>query len=485
MKTKFLLSLCLMFINLMVQAQQGFSYKAVITNAGNTLNNAEVTIRFTILQNGITQVYQEQHATTTDENGIALANIGEGTPTSGIFTAINWGLAQSLKVEINSGSGYVDMGTTAFRFVPYAKIAAKVLDANDHDFYKTGTSVKATTNTEDIYHMGRIGVGSITYDSQLEVYTEDNLTALAVTNNTGSTSNNYGVQSIVMGNSIGNNIGTHNSISGLGSGIQYGVFNQVNSSGNGLHYGVRNMVYGEGAGIHRGTYNELFGTGAGQQIGSYQYIYNSNNANHYGVHNDLSGSGSGEHYGAYNNLSGTGNGTQHGSFQHITNEGNGEHYGVAAFLTGTGIGTKYGVFSHIPITAGGYHVAVYAKALKAGSYAAYLVGDTYMEGKLKTIQGGEADMKPYIYGNVNTNGAVSNGCSGGFSCSRQGTGFYRITFNSSPGSGSAYVLVGNILDSLAPKILTYSPSNDFVDVYTWNLSGTLVDSFFNFVVYKK
>lgn len=500
MKNKFFLSICLLLIGMIVHAQQGIGYKAVITNNGNVLSSQSVTLRFTILQGGTTAVYQEQQTTTTDVNGIVIANIGEGTPISGTFVGVNWGFTQSLKVEVNSGSGYVDMGTTAMRFVPYAKIAAKALDANDHDFYKTAGSNKATSNSDDIYHMGKVGIGTITYDAQLEVATSTNTTTLRTSNSANSSLENIGIQSQITNTGTGIGVGASTILSGSGSGIQYGAFNMNSNSGNGLHYGVRNMMYGTGSGIHNGTYNELFGTGTGDQIGSYQYIYNSNNATHYGISNLLAGSGSGDHfgiknvftgsgngatYGEYNVLSSTGTGFQFGSSQTIYASGNGDHYGFYSYLPGTGSGNKYGAYLTIPSTAGGYHMALYAKATKAGSWAGYFVGNTYFEGKLTSPVSGDADMKAYVYGNVNSNGSVSNGCSSGFTCSKPGVGTYRITFTTSMGNGSAYVVVGNILDSASPKVLTYSPSVDYVDIFTWNLSGTLVDAFFNFVVYKK
>ena len=501
MKSKLFLGFFLTIIGITLYAQQGISYKAVITNNGNILYNQYVFLRFTILQNGTTMVYQEEHINTvTDINGIVIANIGEGTSIFGVFAAINWSLPQSLKVEVNSGGGFVDMGTTVMRYVPYAKIAAKALDANDHDFYKTGTTHKATINADDIYHMGKVGIGSETYDAQLQVTAANNtLTALSAFNATFSASAKRGLQSLVSGTGSGANTGNYNELYGTGTGIQYGTLNWITNSGNGLHYGSRNSLLGTGSGIHRGTYNELFGTGTGEQIGAYQYIYNSNDATHYGVSNELTGSGSGEHfgiknalsgsgggtnYGEYNILTGSGTGSQFGSYQNISVSGGGSHYGVSTYLNGSGSGNKYGVYSLIPSTAGGYHMAVYANATKTGSYAGYFVGDLYLEGKFKSKVGGEADMRAYIYGNVNTNGAVSNGCSAGFSVAKQSTGTYRITFTTGL-SASAYVVVGNILDTSSPKILTYSPSDNYFDIFTWNISGTLADSFFNFVVYKK
>ena len=464
-------------------AQHGINYKAVLTDNGNLLQNQQVTLRFSILENGTSLIYEEIHTTTTDINGIVLANIGEGTVNLGTFITINWGNPQSLRVEVNSGGGYINMGTTQMKYVPYAKFATKALDANDHDFYKLGTSIKATSNSEDIYHMGKIGVGDIPFNAQLQVRATSSLYSINSSNTTNSNSNVVGIFSQLSGNGTGNRTSTENRLTGEASGIQYGTMNWIDNSGNNTHFGVRNSLFGSGSGLHKGTYNELFGTGSGEQVGSHQYIYNPNGAAHYGILNDLNGSGSGDHIGEYNNLYGSGNGYQYGNYNTISNSGNGSHYGVMVQMQGTGSGNKYGVYSIIPTTTGGYHIAVYAKAEKAGSYAGYFQGNVFTSGKLTTTASGDADMKAYLYGNVNPTGAVSNACSSGFSVAKQSTGTYRITFTT-PMSASAYVITGNVLSTL-PRILTYNPSNNYVDIYVWNIAGGLADEFFNFVIYKK
>ncbi len=114
----------------------GFNYKAIVTDAGSVLQNQSITVRFTILENGTTQIYQETHTTTTDDNGIIIVNIGEGDTTDN-FNAIDWSNSQFLKVEYNTGSGYVDMGTTEFKTVPKAKFAdyADTADYVNHTFW--------------------------------------------------------------------------------------------------------------------------------------------------------------------------------------------------------------------------------------------------------------------------------------------------------------------------------------------------------------
>ena len=114
----------LLFISVIGFAQNGINYKALIKDAsGNIISNTTIQIQFTIVQ-GVIDVYTETHSPTTDANGIVIVNIGEGTPITGLFTDVDWASDNHfLNVQIDTGSGLVDLGTTPFMYVPYAKHA--------------------------------------------------------------------------------------------------------------------------------------------------------------------------------------------------------------------------------------------------------------------------------------------------------------------------------------------------------------------------
>jgi hypothetical protein len=118
------------FFALVAQAQipQGFNYQAVARDAaGNVLPATNVTVRFTIHQGSATGTteYQEHHNTTTNAFGLFTLVVGSGTLDIGAFTAINWANGNKyLQVEIDLGSGYLDMGTAQLMSVPYALYAA-------------------------------------------------------------------------------------------------------------------------------------------------------------------------------------------------------------------------------------------------------------------------------------------------------------------------------------------------------------------------
>lgn len=145
-----------MLITLSVTAQQGINYKALIKDgSGNVIANDLIVVQFTILQ-GVaeTNVYQETFTPTTDANGIVILNIGEGTIVSGVFSDIDWGSdTHALKVEINTGGGLIDMGTTQFKTVPYA------LSSADNQWFKTGNDIE-NTNTGKVAVNGSLEVGT-------------------------------------------------------------------------------------------------------------------------------------------------------------------------------------------------------------------------------------------------------------------------------------------------------------------------------------
>jgi len=95
---------------------KGINYKAKLAdNTGTSLANQNVTVQFSIYEGnmGANLVYQEEHTTTTDVNGIIILNIGEGANLQGDFTFINWGFdTHFLKTEVDTGSGFVEIGNT-------------------------------------------------------------------------------------------------------------------------------------------------------------------------------------------------------------------------------------------------------------------------------------------------------------------------------------------------------------------------------------
>ncbi|TVR79708.1 MAG: hypothetical protein EA412_06005 [Chitinophagaceae bacterium] len=121
--------------HLEAQTPQGINYQAVARDAdGNPITNSNIDVQFSLLSgsaNG-TLVWEETHSANSNSLGLFNLVIGDGTNTGGSaasFSDIDWsGDDHFLKVEVDFGSGFTEMGTTQFMSVPYALSAQSVVD---------------------------------------------------------------------------------------------------------------------------------------------------------------------------------------------------------------------------------------------------------------------------------------------------------------------------------------------------------------------
>ena len=127
MKKLFTLLALVITLITFAQAPQGFNYQATVRNsAGTLIVNQNVNFKFNIMLNSATSlpIFSETHLAPTDDLGQVNLVVGQGTATTGTFSTINWGTGNYyLGIELNTGSGYVAMGTTQLLSVPYALYA--------------------------------------------------------------------------------------------------------------------------------------------------------------------------------------------------------------------------------------------------------------------------------------------------------------------------------------------------------------------------
>lgn len=107
-----------------------FKYQAVVKDdVGLLMVSKSVSFRFDIISNTIeeyggTKVYSETHQTTTNSAGVADLNIGAGIPTLGTFAGIDWSKGTYfVKISIDRGKGYVNIGEQQLLNAPYVKLA--------------------------------------------------------------------------------------------------------------------------------------------------------------------------------------------------------------------------------------------------------------------------------------------------------------------------------------------------------------------------
>ncbi|MCF8358942.1 MAG: hypothetical protein K9H26_09305 [Prolixibacteraceae bacterium] len=130
---KFAFFILLLLVNTCVfsfaQAPQKVSYQTVIRDAsGELVRSQPVGMQISILQGSAsgTAVYVETHTSTTNINGLASVEVGNGTPVSGNFSDIDWSESPYfLKVETDptGGMSYSITGTTEILSIPYALYA--------------------------------------------------------------------------------------------------------------------------------------------------------------------------------------------------------------------------------------------------------------------------------------------------------------------------------------------------------------------------
>jgi len=111
-------------LSLKAQAPQGFNYQATVRNAsGDLVVNQNVSFSFDIIQGSQTAdpTYSEDHTLLTDDLGQVSLVIGQGTPTTSVFSEIDWSIGNYyLAIELDTGNGFEPMGTSQLLSVPYA-----------------------------------------------------------------------------------------------------------------------------------------------------------------------------------------------------------------------------------------------------------------------------------------------------------------------------------------------------------------------------
>jgi len=404
---------------------QGFSYKAVISDNGTVLQNQAVQVQFSILLNGSLN-YQETHSTTTDANGIIILTIGEGTPVHNQFYGIPWQDQHSLKVEIDTGNGYVDFGTTDFKAVPYAKYA-------DHgDWPKLlGQLSNAKSDILSLY------LGEESGSSEID----SNLSNTAV-GHFALRYNQTGQGNIALGTSALLFHETGNSNTAIG---ESSLSNNVS--------GVRNTALGFWAGQNNtGDRNIFLGYLAGHnETGSDKlYIENSDSATPL-----IGGDFNADEVTINGSLAIADEVTIYGT---LNVSGN-----VLADVTGNLTGDATGNLT----------------GNVTGNVTGNIIGN--VDGNITATHSGDADMKAYLFGSIALDGVTfATSSSDGFTSSKVGTGHYKITSSNL----NVYTATTTMRYGYIGFITIEKYSGEF-HVKTYNTDGVAEDRGFDFIVFKR
>lgn len=175
-KYKFLIKyLCiLLFASYLnnASAQTGLNFQGVARTTNNVIiASQDITLKLSILQGTATGIpeYIEIRKVKTNAQGLFTAVIGDAETfiTLGNFADIDWKLSPKfLKIEIDpfAGNNFINMGTTQFQYVAYAKFANSVnaenisgivpvarggTGANSLTAFKTSLALDKVNNTAD------------------------------------------------------------------------------------------------------------------------------------------------------------------------------------------------------------------------------------------------------------------------------------------------------------------------------------------------
>jgi hypothetical protein len=102
----------------------GISYQAVARSSqGTALANTVVQVRFTLITDSLSGniEYVETHSLSTNSLGLFTTAFGTGTAVTGTWGGINWTHSNKyLKVELDTGNGFSDLGTQQLLSSPFA-----------------------------------------------------------------------------------------------------------------------------------------------------------------------------------------------------------------------------------------------------------------------------------------------------------------------------------------------------------------------------
>lgn len=178
------------------QAPKAFNYQAVIRDgSGNLITSGLIELKFTIRTGTSTGTVQYQETISVAPNQFGLVNhaVGTGVVVTGTMAGVTWSSGDKfLQVEVNTGSGLVDLGTQQLVSVPYA------ISSGDNQWTATGTDIK-NNNT------GNVGIGTSAAPNQkLDVNGGINVTGGIIQRggNPITTTSDLGLYSRISGQSV-------------------------------------------------------------------------------------------------------------------------------------------------------------------------------------------------------------------------------------------------------------------------------------------
>ena len=89
----------------------------------------------------VSPVYEEEHIVNTPSDGVINFSVGGGTVVNGSISDIDWSQSVFMKEELDTGSGYQDMGTKQLTTVPTQSMHLSMLERMYQICYASQTSL--------------------------------------------------------------------------------------------------------------------------------------------------------------------------------------------------------------------------------------------------------------------------------------------------------------------------------------------------------
>ena len=147
MKKLILFLILIQSVIALAQPPQKMAYQSVVRNANNQIiADQNIGVKISIVEGSLTgtTVYSETHTTSTNANGLFTLEAGGGNPTTGAFSAINWGNGSHYiksEIDVTGGVNYNLSGTMELLSVPYALYAAKTGNTIAQNYTSDGTFI--------------------------------------------------------------------------------------------------------------------------------------------------------------------------------------------------------------------------------------------------------------------------------------------------------------------------------------------------------
>lgn len=188
-----LFALSLIISSLTAQVPQGINYQAVARDLqGNAIQDQDLTVKVTIYSDDEVE-WSENHNVSTNAQGLFSLVIGDpevaGSGSAASFDLIDWGSGmKELGIEVDDGSGFVDLGRSQFQSVPFALHAVNSSSGGEGSWSSSSDTISSfnfvgigTSNTDGT-SLAVQGLNNEPETPLFEVRREDGVPVFAVFN---------------------------------------------------------------------------------------------------------------------------------------------------------------------------------------------------------------------------------------------------------------------------------------------------------------